>query len=452
MARMNLESTTPRASVSGSGPAKAASKAASKANGVFSSQTMFWVVLIGLISFAALVILTTYADELSHKNGDQPHALANSAIGYAGIVEILNEVSSESTFISRGDDDKWRRGLNIYTPSNRHPLSEDMPLEDIVPTLIILPKWLTRPLPQRLNWVEEYGVLDDMSYTIPVWDDLYEVTTDHSETPYAPVLQISDALTLPNGDVTIGNRLALSGLGNLKLEAPITSVQSISGDHITPLLTDQNGRTLLGRIDDTLIYILADPDLMNTHGVAYADRAHASIQLVHALKNEGAVFFDVTLYGMARSRNILKLAFEPPFSAATLAALLTAGLLAWRAATRFGPVRREERAYALGKQALADNSAALIRMARREHRFAAGYAELTRRAAARIIGAPRNLTGEPLNQFLDRKTLQSPKSGETTDNIASLMTEANRADNRESLMKIARKLYNWRQEISRERH
>ena len=63
--------------------------------------------------------------------------------------------------------------------------------------------------------------------------------------------------------------------------------------------------------------------------------------------------------------------------------------MALQALTRFGPPRRPDRAIALGKLALADNSAALIRLARREPRMAVRYLDLNRAAVAKALGAGR---------------------------------------------------------------
>ena len=75
--------------------------------------------------------------------------------------------------------------------------------------------------------------------------------------------------------------------------------------------------------------------------------------------------FDVTLNGLGSSKSPLKLMFDPPFLAVTLA-IVAALLLAGPAGDR--PLRRaaagRERAIAFGKAALVDNSAALVRKAR----------------------------------------------------------------------------------------
>src|SRR5439155_9784136 len=90
--------------------------------------------------------------------------------------------------------------------------------------------------------------------------------------------------------------------------------------------------------------------------------------IVGALKaGDGPVMFDATLNGFARERSILRLLFDPPFLAVTLCLFAAAALAGFQAFVRFGPMRRSGRVFALGKEALADSSAALIRLAAREH-------------------------------------------------------------------------------------
>ena len=113
---------------------------------------------------------------------------------------------------------------------------------------------------------------------------------------------------------------------------------------------------------------LADPDLINNHGLRNAETARAALALIDALNSTGArqVDFDLTMNGLGArgaAPNLLQLAFEPPFLAMTLALFVAALLAGLHGAFRFGPARREERAIAFGKAALVENSAGLIRLA-----------------------------------------------------------------------------------------
>ena len=93
---------------------------------------------------------------------------------------------------------------------------------------------------------------------------------------------------------------------------------------------------------------------------------------------------------------------EPPFLAATLSVFMALMLVGWAAFNRFGATRRPDRAFALGKRALADNQAALIRMTRREARLGGRYVQAVRDLVTRAVGAPRDLDEPGLDAFLDR--------------------------------------------------
>ena len=86
---------------------------------------------------------------------------------------------------------------------------------------------------------------------------------------------------------------------------------------------------MLGKLGNGPLFVLADPDLLNNHGMADARRAAAALALLDWLNSTDAeaVHFDVTLNGLGNSKSPLKLAFDPPFLAVTLA-LVAALLLA----------------------------------------------------------------------------------------------------------------------------
>ena len=198
---------------------------------------------------------------------------------------------------------------------------------------------------------------------------------------------------------------AFGPIGTVLASGDIDNLQAMAGPDQgwVSIVVDQYGDTILSGKSDKPIYILSDPDFLNNHGLAQLANARAASALINYLrKNQKPVAFDLTLAGFVRTRSILRLALEPPFLAATLCALVAAGLMGLHAVARFGPALRPARAFALGKLALADNSAALIRQARRQHRMGRGYAALTRTPAARAVGAPRDLDDDQLDGLLDR--------------------------------------------------
>jgi hypothetical protein len=137
---------------------------------------------------------------------------------------------------------------------------------------------------------------------------------------------------------------------------------------------------------------------------------------------------------------------EPPWLAATLCGVAAAILMGLHGLARFGPVQRRGRAFALGKRALVDSSAGLVRMAGRDAELAPAYAALTRDLIARRAGGVMRGSAEETDHWLaDLARLRG------TTSPAELSAEADRARTRDDLIAVGRRLYDWRLEMTRER-
>ncbi|MBL7325242.1 hypothetical protein INQ16_26855, partial [Escherichia coli] len=129
--------------------------------------------------------------------------------------------------------------------------------------------------------------------------------------------------------------------------------------------------------------IVADPDLLDNQGLKTLAGAERAMQLLDwGDDGQRGIAVDLTLHGFGSNPNLLKLAFEPPFLPLTLCLLVAALLAGWHALLRFGPALPEARGVAFGKRAIAENGAALLRLAGRRHRTGDRYAALIRDAAA----------------------------------------------------------------------
>ena len=165
-----------------------------------------------------------------------------------------------------------------------------------------------------------------------------------------------------------------------------------------PLLADAAGHVLAFHVvgDEGTDYyenahwttFVVEPDLMNNFGMADPQRAAAAMALVReaGYADLDAVTFDLTLNGLGGSTNLLTLAFQPPFLAATLCLLLSMLIIGWRAFMRFGPTATSEQDIAFGKQRLVANGAGLIVRARRLGLLAEPYIHLVERRLGRALG------------------------------------------------------------------
>lgn len=224
------------------------------------------------------------------------------------------------------------------------------------------------------------------------------------------------------------------------------AMQLIESDSLEPIIALPGG-ALLSKVPAQEVYILSDPDVLNTFGLARRENARFALGLMDYLAPyaDGAVTLDATLHGFERSESLLRAIFDIPFLGATLLALATGGLIGWAAFSRFGPTDRESRILAYGKQALADNSAGLVSMTRREGKMAPGYAHMSRRALIRRLGLPRNISDKDLSRTLNAlaKKRELDQGWETLN--AGLSKPAN---SREDLTHKASALWAWRKELT----
>lgn len=435
-------------------------QAATAPSGRFSLKTVAALILVGVFSLSALTVLSAYAPDLRTGDDGGAHPLSRSAVGFAGLVRLLGD-SGQSVLLSRGPlHADSNEGLLVLTPGPQHNSAAIEAIHHDGAVLVVLPKWGTAPLRSNPSWVQAVGLYDLQTVARPVAtlgaDDEDE---DPGETPAA------DGEAQAGGGAghqvdraaTVIHRRP--GAGPLQLRRPdgasfatdlgaIDRLQTISGPTWIPVLVDETGAAVLAMDSATGTYVLADPDLLNTQGIKGPGRAVAAWRLMRLIwTGGGPVIFDLTLHGFQRPRSLVRLMLEPPMLGATLAMLAASILLAYQAFVRFGPGRREGRAIALGKRALAENSAGLVRLARREHRMAGPYAQIVRTAVARGIGAPRNLEGEALDAFLDRLGA----SMGSHDAYSALATEARNARTPSDLLRVARKLHRWRLEMTRGR-
>ena len=239
----------------------------------------------------------------------------------------------------------------------------------------------------------------------------------------------------------------LSMNGQVFRPATVNALQTISGPGWTPVMTDETGAAVLVRMGKSRIFVLADPDLMNNQGLHNLETARTAMAILAAAGDgDDAVMFDVTLNGFRSSGSLLRLLFDPPFLAVTLCLFAAAILLGLQAATRFGPALRPPRVFAFGGEALAENTATLIRLARREPAMGPRYATLVRGLAARALAAPRDLAPAELTAFLDRMGRQRGAA----DTLSTLTESAGRVQRRSELLTIAQRLHRWRLEMTRE--
>ena len=390
----------------------------------FSPRTILIGIIVSLMSFGAVLTLMAWAPELSDREraGSTPYSRA--ATGYSGLITLLENygVPVSISRLERSFDTHDR--LLVLTP-----LPGDMPsakarFEDgdiAEPVLIILPKWSA--VTDRLNtrWQSELSLLSDTRI-----ERVLEHLDDEAEI---------ERITSPAA--------VNSPYGRFRPHFE-DKMQVLQSDYLEPVIAAPTGQ-LLSKVPDWEIYILSDPDLANTFNLDTPDNAKLMVSILNELRetDNTPVIFDATLHGFSRSASMLRILLDVPFLGATLILLVAAGLLLWSAFTRFGAPAKTEQVFALGKAALADNTAGLISMTGREVKMAPDYLALSRKALLRELGITRNLSEAETNALLDRLSADE----ETGPRWSELRDDLNKpASGRDDLIQKARRLYRWRKE------
>ena len=386
----------------------------------FTRRAALLVAGVGVVAFVLMLVLGAYAPDLrSGKNGGA-HALSNAATGFSGLVRLAEAGGLEPEVMRAEVYGETDGRLMVVSPdSGATDLTDLLERRDGAPTLIVLPKWSTAKDEKKTGWVTVSGLMP------------------------APMVEQTLA---PAHRYDVARRKAskgemLAGPDGLQIPAPPV-VQTMKGATITPVVVDRNGGIVLGRVRQTGLMVLADPDLLNNHGIADRARALAAVRLLDTLDEEAeepGVLFDVTANGLGAQRSPLKLAFDPPFLAVTLAIAAALLLAGWQALVRFGAPLRPERAIAFGKAALVDNSAALIRKAGREARFGGRYAALVRERAAARLGLKPATPEAEVDARLDALDPANP--------FSALAARAREATSPAALLFAARALHRWQQEV-----
>jgi hypothetical protein len=392
----------------------------------FNPKVVYGLILLGIAAFAAIIWVMAYGGPARQQQRELSRAqmMSPAAVGFKGLVELVGQVRQAYT-ISNSQDLNYEDLLVLAIDENTksQDLSWVRQRRASRPTLIILPKWRTIANLRRGEWVSAIGpgagnrVARQLGYRLHL------------------------AANIQPGTQSAGANI-LEGTAFPAPELP----QVIEGEGLTPLLTLPDGGILLAQIEGRPHYILADPDMLNNHGLRDPARAQAAIALLDALNSTDAnsinfaTFTDVV--AAREPGGLLRLVLEPPFLAMTLALAIAAVLAGFHGAIRFGQPRREERTIALGKAALVENSAGLIRLARREVHMSVAYAEFVQQEAARAVGAPPGLSGEALDEYLDRLT----RSGPTFSELATALVKTR---DRHSMAAAARALFQWKKDIIR---
>lgn len=398
----------------------------------FSGLTSIIMIGIGTLAFIAIFALLAWSPDLANKNRAGDHPYSKSSLGYAGLVNLL-EADGHTVKISRLSNSlNYTPGLLVITvPDYGFNRAEDEFELNFVsePALYVLPKWSGMRDWEKPSWEKDTELLnrERVEAIANAFDSDLKVWR----------LRNPGQVATPFGSIS-----------------PVfeQKMQVIESDSLESVI-ERPGGTLLAKLPGREIYVLSDPDILNTFGLANRENARTTLELFDWLLiysdyldgfADRTITFDATLHGFARSESLLRAIFDRPFLGATMIALATMFLIGWAAFIRFGPPEREDRVIAFGKKALAESSAGLVSMARREGQMATPYLQMTERNLARQLGLPPQAQAEAFARTADRLAEQKHLDRTWSEQSQSL---AQPALGRNDLRDKALALWRWRQEM-----
>jgi hypothetical protein len=262
--------------------------------------------------------------------------------------------------------------------------------------LLILPKRVGDPDPRRRDRVRHDGLL--------------------------PPRRAADVLALVDDDALLER---FGGSAAWQLHAPVAAEPSVAAPQllrsarIQPLVSAPGGGILIGevRTDDRRVVIVADPDLLDNHGIGRGDNALVAAALIRSLRGDrsGRVVFDETPHGViSRPFSALRLLFGFPFVLVTAQVALATALLLWSGSARFGAPRPRDLTLPLGKRSLIESGSRLLEHAAQLAFLTERYTEAVVRETAQGINAPRGLTYDQLVAWFARTNRTVPAAATAT--------------------------------------
>jgi hypothetical protein len=379
--------------------------------------------------FAASLLLTGAGGNRVTGNLVGANTYSRSAVGHLGLFELLHKLGYRAV---RGERDVLAQlGTNgililaepVGALSGGSGNNNLLGAETI---LVVLPKWDVRRSEQRDDWIgaaqlaPEYTA-QSIFYTVAGAGDVVRVSEPSG---------FQNSLAVP--DPTVSGPMQL--IKNSKMRPIVATAEGI----------------LLGEFKEgrRRIWVLADPDPIENHGIDKGDNLAFATALVYAMLagKPGTLVFDETIHGFQRSApNALKFLFEFPFNLIALQVVAGVALLLMASAGRFGTPEIPDRILNAGKRDLISNAASLIDYAGHHAAILRRYTGMVLQDTGRLLRAPRQLNESELAAWLDRTGAGRGLRSDCGDQLGRIA--AVQPGDLASLLTEARAIHRWRKDI-----
>ena len=399
---------------------------------VFSPRVILgWIAAVAA-TFALSIYLMAFGGGDTSRNAVGPSAFSRSAIGYAGLAELIGRLGITVVKGRSGDAREIGPGKLLIVAEPPLATAEEQgrfAFADADRVLVILPKWRGYRSRSHAGWIEDAAL----------WP-----------TGVADQAIVKSGATGATARVVRPERWTTNALGaSPQLDA---LVQVVRGGDLRPIVA-AGDQVLVGeRIDrGRRIWILSDPDMLSNQGAADGGQRrirNPARQRIAGAPGRGRFRRALVRGYRAPSANPLTLMFQFPFVIVTVQVMAAAALLLWATMARFGLPEPVSALLDAGKQGLVRNAANLLRYSGRPEIIVASYVRSTIRGTARQLRSPPGLDWRGLVAWLARVgtargvAVDFPALVRRAEDLATSKPESAAA-----LVEIARDTYRWKQEI-----
>ncbi len=386
---------------------------------------------VAALAVAAVAVSLYLALAEQSDASDGASTYSRSALGHSVLLEVLRRRGVDASASRGASREKLHGdGLLVLAEPDVDPSPEALRgLLRARHVLLVLPKWEPDGEAGQHGWI---------ALAVPKPAFLAQTILKDA---------LPGATAIRPGNATAVFELNKLAAGVPHLEAPLQLIQSAA---LTPVLASKD-HVLLGYLPRARgeLWVLADPDLINNHGLA-SGNASLAVAMIDRARQGGPVLFDETIHGFSSVPNgQFRLLAARPFAGATLSAFLAVGLVVWATARRFGVDRPPAPGIAAGRLSLIASIAGLMVYAGHLAEMLRRYVSVTIEDVAARLHAPDTGQTDARAAWL----AQAEQQRGTQDTEAALRAEAaSLAATRASpdaAFALAQRTYAWKKEMLR---
>jgi hypothetical protein len=276
-----------------------------------------WLTAVVLLG-AAAIYFAVFGDIRPGGDAVGPSTFSRSAIGHAGIADVLR-----------------RQGIGVVKSRSNSvgKLHADDVLVVAEPNMSLPPQQLRSLLAARTVLLVLSKRVGSRSRDRPEWVDRVALLPENAAAPLLDVAGIkAEIVRTPPTTAWSRNEIGLEPM----IRGPM---QLIKSSGLRPVVAAGEGMLIAElRTNRRHLVILSDPDVIQNHAIGESDNAAFAVALINRLRGRnGNVVFDETVHGYVEQTGApWMLLFEFPFVLATLQGVVAIGLLLWATMGRFG--------------------------------------------------------------------------------------------------------------------